>query len=472
MPTGIPYTVDFTDSTLPGKTSFVIQPGTTDGPLTPTSASLDSTATTASTSLVIPGMYLTQYGQRIGEDLIHLLEHFAGHTAPVHPTIGQLWYNYNIPAMNVWDGIQWQYIGAEYIEIASTDEYNEVVTMINTIIGTPIGTTAMTVYGYGQIPIPLLVFPVTPTPANWATVLTTINNIAGHQGVTPPGLQTTDFRLYADHSIQSYGVVMLLRWFAAYETTLAALTVTRSQVDMSTLETSIPANASSTRTTEWDTTIEHQVAFTFDSESEMRAYFNTGGSIQVTTGITSNAGTRNAVWYALHTGVGTISINALSTSNAGMGLADKGNGEYTSYPGYMGIATGVQNMGFYSTYQNGVVDGTPIPVLYMGLSTSAVIGPTKYDGITGLWIYVAKNSATATLTVTVVFVNSTTNTPSSTTDAYDSNGIVGSATYPSSSSCAQTLTKASALYLDNPEISYPTGTGLMLLTTGGYVTPV
>lgn len=131
---GIPFTMNFTDPTLPGKASFQIQPGTSDGPIYPTSGVPDSSATEIHTSLVLPGMGLIQYGNRINEDLVHLLENFAGYEPPFAPTIGQMWFNYGTKAMYVWNGANWVAIGGDGA-VASVYEYNVCVALINSVIG-------------------------------------------------------------------------------------------------------------------------------------------------------------------------------------------------------------------------------------------------------------------------------------------------------------------------------------------------
>ena len=131
---GIPFTINFTDPTLPGKQKFQIEPNTSDGPIFPTSDVPDTSATEIHTSLVLPGMGLVQYGQRINEDLVHLLENFAGETPPFKPTIGQQWYDYTNAVTKVWNGNTWVTIGGDG-SVASVYEYNLLVTLINSVIG-------------------------------------------------------------------------------------------------------------------------------------------------------------------------------------------------------------------------------------------------------------------------------------------------------------------------------------------------
>jgi hypothetical protein len=83
------YTVDFTDRNE--ERSFQLNAYTTNGPEYPTTNTLDSKAASAATSLLLYGKGSPDYGERIQEDIIHLLEHFAGSVDPKYPVGGQIW---------------------------------------------------------------------------------------------------------------------------------------------------------------------------------------------------------------------------------------------------------------------------------------------------------------------------------------------------------------------------------------------
>lgn len=83
------YTIDFTDQN--NNRSFQLTAYTTNGPEHPTSDTLDSKAGAAATSLLLHGKGSPDYGERIQEDMIHLLEHFAGAIEPAYPIGGQMW---------------------------------------------------------------------------------------------------------------------------------------------------------------------------------------------------------------------------------------------------------------------------------------------------------------------------------------------------------------------------------------------
>ena len=79
------YTINFTD---PFKPPFNIANEEINGPAYP----LDGT-TSGETSFAIYGKGVPDYGERIQENMIHHLENFSGHTAPVNPIQGQLWFS-------------------------------------------------------------------------------------------------------------------------------------------------------------------------------------------------------------------------------------------------------------------------------------------------------------------------------------------------------------------------------------------
>lgn len=84
------YRINFTD---PKNGSFVIDPYTVNGTVTPTSDILHQKATRANTSLQLPGQYTPNYGELVHEDLVHLLENFAGDREPTNFIEGQVWYD-------------------------------------------------------------------------------------------------------------------------------------------------------------------------------------------------------------------------------------------------------------------------------------------------------------------------------------------------------------------------------------------
>lgn len=108
----MPYTIDYSDN---GKTPIVVNDGTVD----------------TSTSLVYIGKNTSRFGEYLNENMLHLLENFAGATAPTNPTEGQLWYDTANSYLMIFDNGQWYTIGSP----AGTTRL-EVKTRLDTLGGT------------------------------------------------------------------------------------------------------------------------------------------------------------------------------------------------------------------------------------------------------------------------------------------------------------------------------------------------
>lgn len=84
------YTIYFSDTS---KTPFIVSPYGADGPLSPSNPLFIDRAVRASTTLKLYGKGTPNYGEGIEQNLIYMLENFAGPTAPLYSIEGQLWYN-------------------------------------------------------------------------------------------------------------------------------------------------------------------------------------------------------------------------------------------------------------------------------------------------------------------------------------------------------------------------------------------
>lgn len=84
------YKVNFTD---PRKEGFIIEPYQTNGAISPVSQILDASAPRADTSLLLYGRDVPNYGERVAENFVQLLENFAGAAQPQNPIEGQLWFD-------------------------------------------------------------------------------------------------------------------------------------------------------------------------------------------------------------------------------------------------------------------------------------------------------------------------------------------------------------------------------------------
>jgi hypothetical protein len=103
------YTFNFTDPTVD---SILVPTYHVDGPVTPiTNTAVDHisnlihypiTTTSPTTTLVLVGKGVADYGETIQQNLLYMLEHFANGVAPINPLIGQLWFNKNLNVLNVY----------------------------------------------------------------------------------------------------------------------------------------------------------------------------------------------------------------------------------------------------------------------------------------------------------------------------------------------------------------------------------
>lgn len=75
--------------------SFSISPYTNNGETSPISNVLDPSAVTADTSLLFLGRASNNYGERLQENFLHLLENFSSEVEPNNPVHGQLWFDKN-----------------------------------------------------------------------------------------------------------------------------------------------------------------------------------------------------------------------------------------------------------------------------------------------------------------------------------------------------------------------------------------
>ena len=63
----------------------------------------NSTNTTAA-SISLFGRGVTTYGEGIQNNIVHILENFAGGSQPVQPIVGQLWFDTSQGSLKVFDG--------------------------------------------------------------------------------------------------------------------------------------------------------------------------------------------------------------------------------------------------------------------------------------------------------------------------------------------------------------------------------
>lgn len=68
----------------------------------------DSTIATTNASIKFPGRGYLNYGQPVNENMLWIMQNFAGTSAPSNPLQGQLWYDTSIGLIKCYNGSTWQ----------------------------------------------------------------------------------------------------------------------------------------------------------------------------------------------------------------------------------------------------------------------------------------------------------------------------------------------------------------------------
>lgn len=110
---GTAYNIDFTDQNLNRR--FDLAPSTTNGPIAPNDDTLHTKATDAATTLLLYGKGAPDYGERIQENMIHMVEHFASDVEPVYAIHGQLWYDRSTSSaqLRVFNAFKYEIVAAD-----------------------------------------------------------------------------------------------------------------------------------------------------------------------------------------------------------------------------------------------------------------------------------------------------------------------------------------------------------------------
>lgn len=136
------YQIDFSDVGVPGKAPIVLAPATQDS---------------TSLSIMLPARGTWNYGEKLVENAVHVLENFAGVLPPSNPTVGQHWFDYESRSMKTYTDSKWT--ASVHVEdgiLTFKDPQN--ATMKSRIVVTasePVGKTAtgLTIYPEHVVPV-------------------------------------------------------------------------------------------------------------------------------------------------------------------------------------------------------------------------------------------------------------------------------------------------------------------------------
>jgi hypothetical protein len=166
---------------------------------------------------------------------------------------------------------------------------------------------------YGQPAIASVTVGQTVTAQQWNSIYTAISNAAQHQGTTIT-------------SITPAGVGGAVKYYPQLPTNITEITSKAYNCQFNGTDT----NASGVRTAPWGgavsvPTVRSTITMTFDSVDKLRYFFNTGGTFRISASSGAGTGTpADILWTTLTTGMGTLSMPALSTAQTIVGTSYTG----------------------------------------------------------------------------------------------------------------------------------------------------
>ena len=188
--------------------------------------------------------------------------------------------------------------------------YNTLQSRVATILGTGFESS-----GYGKnLNSSTVAANDVITAAHLEALRDDINNGIAHQTGSITGLNEIQVR---DIIAASTSGGDATKGFNDYEAQITNLENDRFLVDES--QASIEAGTTSTRTTQWNGTITHNVTVTFPSANARRYFFNSGGEIQFKAQLSNGSGAKDNDWATMINNMGTVKFGYTNTSSTGSG---------------------------------------------------------------------------------------------------------------------------------------------------------
>ena len=293
----------------------------------PTIELLPGEADSTSTSVVLFGKGYPNYGEGQQENFIRLLENFAAPTAPLNPTVGQIWFDTNINQLKlfnkdeVWaplsgvyvqdtepdagisyDGSLWfkpsthnfyvyadslnqwiQLDNVQIIRVAYNQEYNELVDIYNKIVGPmSIGASCATTYGWGQTSVlnhkNLPAEPV--TNADWLFLMNKFKEIAPIVGIDVVKISDNGF-IIEDHLATPYGIGTVIEDYETSCESIDALYLNRFNPVSSVMVATKLTNPDPIPGYAWANTQAFEFSFNWTSAEHLNRFFTTGGALRI-----------------------------------------------------------------------------------------------------------------------------------------------------------------------------------------------
>jgi len=195
-------------------------------------------------------------------------------------------------------------------------QYNGLQSRVNTVMGTGSGTT-----GYGQtLASGQVSVGQTITANHFDTLRTDINKANNHQSGTNAAIGDIAVGqvIGADASGTSISALTVLdEGFNDYETAIGVIETNKFLINAG--NSSVEAATSSTRTTAWNSVVNHEFTVSFTSADARRYFFNSGGEIRFSASRSGGAGSKDSDWTTLLSNMGTIKFGYTSTTATGSG---------------------------------------------------------------------------------------------------------------------------------------------------------
>ena len=212
-------------------------------------------------------------------------------------------------------------------EIITAATFNGLQSRIETVLGEGFTDT-----GYGQaLSSSIVAVNSVITATHMANLKTDIDKCRVHQTGSLTSLTSivsTD-RIGATESVSASGTTDTSKGINDYLAQVSNLEGDKQLCDDT--QASVEAAISSTRSTQWNGTINHEITVTFLTESHRRHFFNAGGQIRITGQLSGGSNAKDTDWASLLSSMGTISIGSHATTQTGSGTPTAiGNFELTT----------------------------------------------------------------------------------------------------------------------------------------------
>ena len=172
-------------------------------------------------------------------------------------------------------------------------------------------------YGLGQTHIATVSGgSTTITASQWNTLLTSMDNIANH----------TNDTLTSRTQVTAGDTIAIKSNLETDLATLAA-SVAGGCTSATGLTTSSALTTVTTASEGWNASATQEISVTFNNANEMRWFFNAGGKVRITVGVTAAVtDAKDTAFADLGTALGNIDIGAQATTRSGSGETETTNG--------------------------------------------------------------------------------------------------------------------------------------------------